>query len=1619
MRWINFFVALFFVSFSLKIFAQQSSWNKGFGDDYAFVKNVGQYDGRNWQDANKVEFAVKQGGWYTFFSKKGITYRVDKLDRHPNRKKGDHHIPKRIHMSELVDVFFIGANSNVKIIAEEKTDYYYSYALKDPVTKNVVNENNVEGYKKITYKNLYNKIDVEYTIHPQGGIKYNIILHPGADPSQVKMQYKTSNTNYKNENVSVVLNQQGQLELNGSLAQIIEHKPQTFYASNNQAINSNYSFNNNILTFNLGNYDNTKKVIIDPWVVSPAFNAGDFTREVETDGSGNIYVIGGEIPMELRKYNSSGTLQWTYATPWDTVGGDWLGTLATDNLGNSFITQGVGAEIERVNNAGSMVWHANNSGLSSAEYWSITFNCDKTKLIVGGTKLSGLLPPLTAYATIFDIDINSGAVLAEAVVNTNTVGGIGEFPIEVRSISSSKNAKYLYLTHTQVGAINQNIGSCGSSTDPSFSASNTGTLAYKCENYLSSAQNGGGLKAIVANDNFFYTHKGNQILQWNISTGALINTVALPGGGSGTTLGDLVVHCSGLAVDNAGNVYAGSMGRVVKFDQNLNILSQANTTGGFTVYDVSVNSNGEVIAVGAIQNNSVSTGRGGRIESLNMTAAAQYSLVCCDANFCEIDPLCPTDPAVTFAPITPGGTWSSSPATAGLNASTGVFNPSVAGPGTYTITYSLACGNHSIEVIVSSCAALTVCKETNGTLTVTGGAGPYTWANWTTTTVTPANQTDCTTCGGTWNPGFPPIVPASCSVASCSVPAYVNFATGVTVTPPGGATQIQVTDNVGNVLEITNIPGLPACSATCDATINTAGPFCVNAAAVNLTAAQTGGTWSGTGITNASNGTFNPATAGVGSHTITYTLGCGDVDTETIVVNALANAGFSYSSGSYCLSDPNPTPTITGLAGGTFTINNSGVINASTGVVNIASSGVGSYTVTYTTTGTCPNSATFNITITSSTNATITQAGPFCQNAAAVNLSAASPGGTWTGTGITNGTTGTFNPTTAGVGSHVITYTISGSCGSVDTMTILVNAASDASFTYPSGSYCLSDPNPTPAITGTAGGVFTINNAGVINSSTGVINLASSGLGSFVVTYTTSGACPDTNTFNITITNTTNATITQAGPFCSNASAVNLSAVSPGGTWTGTGITNGTTGTFNPATAGVGSHVITYTISGSCGSVDTMTITVNATDNPAFSYASNSFCLTAANPTPTITGLPGGTFTINNGGVINASTGIVNIASSGVGSFTVTYTTIGSCPSTQTFNLTINSCTSPLPIANFAASQTNICIGDCISFTDMSISSAVGGITSWVWTFTGATPASSISQNPSNICYNTAGTYQVVLTVTDANGSDIETKVAYITVSNCTPPSAGFIMSDSTICAGSCVVFGSTSIGATSWQWTFENGTPSSSTSQNPGSVCFNVPGTQEVKLVVSNAYGSDSVIHNVTVFQPQQVLVGNDTIIQLGQSVGLNATGVTNGVYTWSPPNDLSCTVCPSPIATPEETITYTVITSDTNGCVSSDNITIIVEFENVIFVPNIFSPNGDGANDILYVRGKGVAELKFFIYDRWGEKVFETTKLDVGWDGTFRGKDMNKAVFVYYLEATFIDGKQVTQKGDITLIK
>jgi gliding motility-associated-like protein len=140
---------------------------------------------------------------------------------------------------------------------------------------------------------------------------------------------------------------------------------------------------------------------------------------------------------------------------------------------------------------------------------------------------------------------------------------------------------------------------------------------------------------------------------------------------------------------------------------------------------------------------------------------------------------------------------------------------------------------------------------------------------------------------------------------------------------------------------------------------------------------------------------------------------------------------------------------------------------------------------------------------------------------------------------------------------------------------------------------------------------------------------------------------------------------------------------------------------------------------------------------------------------------------------------------------------------------------------------------------------------------------------------------------------------------------------------------------------------------------------------------------------------------------------------YQWVPSTYLNYSNISNPVSTPLNNISYVVIVSDTDGCSAKDTVNIIVDESTDLFVPTAFAPDGNQLNQILYVRGKGIKDIEFVIYDRWGEKVFETNDMKQGWDGTFKGIKLSTAVFVYYIKATYYSGEKVEKKGDVTLIR
>lgn len=171
-------------------------------------------------------------------------------------------------------------------------------------------------------------------------------------------------------------------------------------------------------------------------------------------------------------------------------------------------------------------------------------------------------------------------------------------------------------------------------------------------------------------------------------------------------------------------------------------------------------------------------------------------------------------------------------------------------------------------------------------------------------------------------------------------------------------------------------------------------------------------------------------------------------------------------------------------------------------------------------------------------------------------------------------------------------------------------------------------------------------------------------------------------------------------------------------------------------------------------------------------------------------------------------------------------------------------------------------------------------------------------------------------------------------------------------------------------------------------------------------------------------VKAGAEHIIIKGQEVPIDASSPNQVNYVWSPDYKLSCTNCESPIASPEVDTFYTVTAVTEYGCKATDRLRIRVIEDcagKMVYVPNTFTPNGDGQNDVLKVFGPGVASVKEIrIFNRWGQLVFETNDpSNIGWDGTYKGQELNPGVFVYYMDVLCINGERTIKKGDITLLR
>ena len=444
--------------------------------------------------------------------------------------------------------------------------------------------------------------------------------------------------------------------------------------------------------------------------------------------------------------------------------------------------------------------------------------------------------------------------------------------------------------------------------------------------------------------------------------------------------------------------------------------------------------------------------------------------------------------------------------------------------------------------------------------------------------------------------------------------------------------------------------------------------------------------------------------------------------------------------------------------------------------------------------------------------------------------------------------------------------------------------------------------------------------------------------------------------------------------------------------WDG-GVTDGVP--FTPAAPGTYTFNVTGSI-GASGCENTASVDITVHDLPVVTAAVSEIEICEGEEV-TFTGGGADTYTWD-GGVTD---GVAFAPPVGTTTYTVTgVNTTTTCENTATVDVTVNA----NPVVTASASDDEVCLGESVVFTG-------GGADAYVWDggMTDGTPFT-----PSDL-----GTFTYTVIGTTAAGCTGEAEVT-ITVIDCEPVFANFEF-DNNLCVGDCITLTDLSEGpVVSYDWTFGGAAdPDTSTEPSP-TVCFTTVGTFTISLTVTSESGfTSSVSTTLTVNEIPNITVYNDTIIDIGSEATLIVVAPSSGTFTWIPEDGLSCPDCEVTQVSPQNTTTYQVYYIDENGCSDQDSVKVWINYAQGIGVPSGFSPNGDGENDILFVKGFGIEALNFSIFNRYGELVFQSDNQNLGWDGTFKNRDENPGVFTWVVNYTLQDGSYGTLKGNTTLVR
>ena len=549
----NIFILCFSLLLSFELYSQHVFEINGdiFGRR-VFIKNNGQFDDAL-PNHQTIDYAYINGTEQVYFNKTGVTYLLQKPEplTHQQREEREHEksITVKPTIKKNIHVTWENANPDVEIIEAEKQLYYHSFG-------ELKFKSNC--YKKIIYKNVYNHIDIEYvfTTEKDKGIKYNVILHPGANITDVKINYSGD--------VQKISLKKGNVVIQTGIIDVTELAPVSY--QNGLQIVSNFSINDHTITFQLPNgYDTDKELMIDPWVINLSFDPSNGTEgyDVDYDAAGNYFVYGGSPygPYCISKYNSSGVLIWTFGGQVSSIG--WpndIGTVVEPYLGNFVVDKGSGKSYlgDGSNFDGARIIRLDANGIYDnfvttrdklfTEIWDMGYNC-ATGYVYG---LGGSVHDVTSAGIV---NTTTGAFVAQ-----NLTGFIGDYSQDVVShtIDPSGNIFLVIAKATPLNTDNLLLKVNAAFTGNIWMAPTTYTTLMESNNkkYPTTAilapTYSNGFNCLASNNSYLYYYDGLNLAAYNKTTGAKI--------GFTTLIGQTELEQGGISVDDCNNLYLGGNG---------------------------------------------------------------------------------------------------------------------------------------------------------------------------------------------------------------------------------------------------------------------------------------------------------------------------------------------------------------------------------------------------------------------------------------------------------------------------------------------------------------------------------------------------------------------------------------------------------------------------------------------------------------------------------------------------------------------------------------------------------------------------------------------------------------------------------------------------------------------------------------------------------------------------------------------------------------------------------------------------------------------------------------------------------------------------------------------------